>query len=275
MTFVDICVNLDNKQFAEDADRVIQRASEAGVSILVLTGTDLSSSQNNVTRCQQQTPDGPGLFCTAGIHPHDAAGVDNDWLQELEQLAASPWVKAIGETGLDFNRNYSPRERQEDVFSGQVQLATKLGMPLFVHDRDSDGRVLELLQQFATTEVVIHCFTGNAQDLNGYIDAGYYVGITGWVADKRRGQPLRDIVHLIPDERLLIETDAPFLLPHTAPDHVVRSLTGNPKHKRRNEPALISYVATALAEARGQTMAHVAQCSARNATRLFGVESAI
>ena len=264
-------MNLANGQFAKDADHVLARARDAGVAAIVLTGTDLDASRRCLIYCEQQTPQNPLLYCTAGVHPHDASTWSATTRTDLEALAASPWVRAIGETGLDFNRNYSTVSEQELAFSEQIDLATQLDLPLFVHDRESGGRVLTLLQSQNADKVVIHCFTGTEQELRAYLEAGYYIGITGWITDKRRGATLRDLAELIPDDRLLLETDAPFLLPHNAPQEVVLSLTGETKWKRRNEPALLSYVTECVAEARGQTVDHVALCAMQNATRFFSL----
>ena len=186
------------------------------------------------------------------------------WLDELEALLTRPTVKAVGETGLDFHRNYSPAEVQRRVFAAQIELAVRLDQPLFVHDRDTDGAVLDHLKVHAPAphRVVIHCFTGSGAELDAYLEAGYLIGITGWVCDERRGTELRKLIPRITSAQLMIETDAPYLLP--------RSISPRPS-SRCNEPAHLGWVARAVAEVRGQSLAEVAEATAENARRFFGL----
>jgi TatD DNase family protein len=257
---IDIGVNLTHPQFEGDLDEVLMRARAAGVSGMILTGTDVDSSEAALALALTA----PDLWCTAGVHPHDAAGAAAGFEDELAALAHASSVCAIGETGLDFNRNFSPPDRQREVFRTQIALAARLGLPLFVHDRDSGGEVNDLLVRHAdgVPGVVIHCFTGSREDLEHHLAAGFHIGITGWVCDRRRGAPLRELVPMIPAERLLVETDAPFLLPHGA-------VPPDPKHKRRNEPCLLGRVVEELARLRDEPAAEVAARTRANAIRLF------
>jgi TatD DNase family protein len=273
----DIGVNLLHPQFDADRDAVIARARTAGVSRMLVTATNLDEAAAAITLCQRH---GPGLWCTAGIHPHDAAAAEDvafaedvataedvaaadDWKTRLTQLCEHPKVKAVGETGLDFFRNLSPPDIQIEVFRAQLAIAADAGKPVFVHDRDSAGAVGQILSERRESllGVVVHCFTGSRDDLLGYLDAGYHIGITGWVCDRRRGAGLRELIPLIPLDRLLIETDAPFLRPHNAPQS-----TSMP---RRNEPALLGCVTGQLAEIYECTPQQVAAASHDNAERLF------
>lgn len=260
----DIGVNLLNGQFDNDRDAVIERARAAGVTRMLITCTDLAESRLGRQFCSAH-PD--GFWCTAGVHPHNAKDVAPDWLEELAALASEPWVRAVGETGLDFNRNFSPPEQQLKVFDAQLRLAAAAGKPVFVHDRDSDGKVFELLSRYhdELAGVVVHCFTGTEEDLERYLNAGFFIGITGWVCDSRRGQSLRDIVTMTPLNRLLVETDAPFLRPHNAPPPP----PGLERHKRRNEPALLGCVVAQLAELYEADEAEIAHATWQNASRLF------
>jgi TatD DNase family protein len=260
----DIGINLLNHQFDDDRKAVIERARAAGVTRMLITCTDIAESRLGQDFCQAN-PD--GFWCTAGVHPHQAKDVSPGWLEELADLAAQPCVRAVGETGLDFNRNFSTPEQQLAVFDAQLTLAASAGKPVFVHDRDSDGKVFELLDRRHGTlaGVVVHCFTGTENDLRRYLEAGFYIGITGWVCDARRGQRLRDIVTTIPLDRLLIETDAPYLRPHNAP----APPAGLEHQRRRNEPALLGCVAAQLAELYGVGDADIALASWQNASRLF------
>ena len=263
---IDIGVNLLHGQFDDDREAVLDRARAAGVTDLLVTSTDLNVARDAIDYCQRH-----GLHCTVGVHPHDAKDAPPDLPEQLETLARADPVVAIGETGLDFNRNYSAPDVQRRVFEQQVTLAAKIGLPLFVHDRDSGGEVYGLLQRAELPAgVVVHCFTGSAEDLDRYLAAGFLIGITGWVCDPQRGAALRTLIPRIPLEQLLIETDAPFLLPKTdladwPPAAVPR------RHKRRNEPALLPIIVRAVADLRGEAAEEIACATADNARRLFGL----
>lgn len=269
--YADICVNLLNGQFRNDTDAVVERARQAGVAFMVITTTDIDSAQ-----AAQALSAPPHQLCTAGIHPHDIGTAAPNWQHELKALASHAHVAAIGETGLDFNRNYSSKDAQLNGFRHQIELAIDLGKPLFVHDRDSNGEVLRLLKDYkaALPKVVIHCFTGTETELQDYLAEDFYIGITGWISDTRRGGALRDMAHLIPDERLLVETDAPFLRPHNAPEDFIQTHGLSSRYKRRNEPALLPAVVEALAAARQVDPAQLAEQTYANALRFFNVEPA-
>jgi len=267
---IDIGVNLLHPQFSEDRDAVIARAKAAGVEQMLITATDLDSTRAAIRFCESNQ-----LFCTAGIHPHDAAAADANFATTLAELASHPAVRAIGETGLDFNRNYSPPDAQRQVFKTQIDLAKRLQKPLFVHDRDSDGEVFELLSraEAGSAGVVIHCFTGNRQDLQRYLEAGFYIGVTGWVCDERRGRELQALLPEIPLDRLLLETDAPFLIPANIPAALIEwpPQGVSRKHRRRNEPALLAVVAAAVADLLQISPAELSARSAANARLLFDI----
>jgi TatD DNase family protein len=259
----DIGVNLTNNAFRDDRDAVVSRAVAAGVNGMAITGTNLQASREAITLTQRYSVISSCTFCsTAGVHPHDAKDLSEGWLGELESLANEPTVAAIGETGLDFNRNYSPREAQLDAFHAQLDVASRAGLPVFVHDRDSAGEVARVLAQYQPRlrDVVVHCFTGTADELSIYLDAGYSIGITGWVCDERRGGELARLVADIPADALMLETDAPFLLP--------RSISPRPK-SRRNEPANLRWVVERVAALRGEEPGIVARQTQANAERFF------
>ncbi len=261
----DIGVNLLHKRFNRDREDVIARAHAAGVAHMLVTCTDLQESAQGIAFCRDREH---GFWCTAGVHPHHAKDTGPDWVAELTAQAANPQVKAVGEAGLDFNRDYSPRARQIEVFRAQLEVAAAVGKPVFVHERESGGTVAAMLGEFADelTGAVVHCFTGTREELGRYLDAGFHIGITGWLCDERRGQPLRDLVTDIPLDRLLVETDAPFLRPHNAPpDPAIAS------DKRRNEPALLNYVIEVVAQLHGREPAEVAAITHRNASIVFGL----
>lgn len=204
-----------------------------------------------------------GLSFTAGVHPHDADRVEPNWLEEIRELVTQGAV-AVGETGLDFYRDFSSREAQRNVFRSQLQIAEELEMPVFVHDRDSDGEVLAMLEQHARTPVVVHCFTGSQDLLDAYLALDCFIGVTGWVCDPNRGWELAEMVPRIPDNRLLIETDSPYLMP--------KDISPKPK-TRRNEPKNLTYVCAKVAELRKQSRSYVDQTTSANARGFFRIPS--
>lgn len=261
MRLTDIGANLTHAAFRDDLDAVLERAHGAGVAPIVVTGTTVEESRRAAVLAQAH----PGvLYATAGVHPHHARECGPDTIPALRALAAQPGVVAIGECGLDFNRNYSPHPDQEKWFVAQLDLASELHKPLFLHARDAHPRFAELLraQRRSLPPAVAHCFTGGREELRACLDLGLYVGITGWICDERRGLHLLDLVREIPRERLLVETDAPYLTP--------RDLHPQPK-ARRNEPAFLPHIVRRLAQALGRTPEEVAADTVRNARALFAL----
>ncbi|RMF14874.1 MAG: hydrolase TatD [Gammaproteobacteria bacterium] len=259
--WIDIGVNLTSKRFDRDRDAVIEAARHAGVGHLIVTGTSVEESLGALALARQY----PGMLtATAGCHPHHADGLDDEGLERLRELQAQPEVVAVGECGLDYNRNFSTPEAQRRAFEAQLAQAVDAGKPVFLHERDAFDDQIALLREFMPELKggVAHCFTGTEKELEAYLDLGLYIGITGWICDKRRGQPLFDIVGRVPDDRLLLETDAPYLLPHNLPE---------PPRDKRNAPAFLPWVAEKVAEARKQSVEHLAWQTTRNARRLFGL----
>jgi TatD DNase family protein len=265
IAYADIGVNLLHPQFADDREAILNRAKQTGVDKILITATDIATSKAALNACQ------PGFcYATAGVHPHDAGAVAGDWMTDLENISGDDRVCAVGETGLDFNRNFSPVEDQITCFDAQINLACKIQKPLFVHDRESDGEVLRILSAYTDRlpKVVIHCFTGTENDLADYLSAGFYIGITGWVTEKKRGAPLRAMVPSIPLAQLMVETDAPFLRPHNIVPANSNDATAVPK-TRRNEPALLPNVVASLAELRDESATEIAHATRANAIACF------
>ncbi|MCC5958930.1 MAG: TatD family hydrolase [Rhodobacteraceae bacterium] len=259
MRLIDIGVNLTNRSFNEDRDAVIRRALDAGVEHMIVTGTSLEES----IRAQELVREFPRhLSSTAGAHPHVARDVTRETLSSLESLCAEPGVVAVGETGLDFNRDFSPRPTQEAVFEQQLDLAARTGLPVFIHQRDAHDRLYPILRTFRDrlSQAVIHCFTDRREALWDYLDLDLHIGITGWVCDERRGKELQALVPDVPADRLMLETDAPYLLP--------RSLTPKPA-KNRNEPAWLPHIAETVARLRGVAREQLAEQTTTNAERFF------
>jgi len=259
MTLVDIGANLTHSSFREDLEAVLARARDAGVGTICVTGTSLQESRRAIEIAEAH----PQLYATAGVHPHHARECDDATIPALRALAAHPRVVALGECGLDFNRNYSPHPDQEKWFEAQLDLACEIGKPLFLHSRDALPRFAEVLgaRRARLPRAVAHCFTGEKAELYAYLDLGLYIGITGWICDERRGAHLLELVREIPRERLLIETDSPYLTP--------RDLRPQPR-ARRNEPAFLPHILRTVARALGRTAEEVGDETARNARMLFG-----
>ncbi len=260
----DIGANLTHKSFADDLAEVLGRAAAAGVSRIVITG---SSDQGNIDAAELAA-DWPGrLFATAGVHPHHASDYTDASDELIRSLALRDAVVAIGECGLDYFRNYSPRAAQLEAFRSQLEIAADTGLPVFLHQRDAHDDFVAVLgpELSKISRAVAHCFTGEGESLREYLDMGLWIGITGWICDERRGAHLKEIVAEIPDDRLLIETDAPYLLP--------RTLLPKPD-TRRNEPAFLAEVLRVVASARGQSEQHVAEITCSNAVRFFGLPPA-
>lgn len=258
MQLVDIGANLTHAAFQPDLDAVVARAHAAGVGELVITGTGVEESRAAVALAAARR----GLYATAGVHPHHASDSNDATIPALREIARHPKVVAIGECGLDFNRNYSPHPSQEQWFLAQLELGIELGKPLFLHSRDAHPRFAEILRAHRPAKAVAHCFTGEQAELHAYLDLGLYIGITGWICDERRGRHLLGLVRDIPRDRLLLETDAPYLTP--------RDLRPQPK-ARRNEPAFLPHIARAVAHALGRPVEDVAVETTRNARGLFSL----
>ncbi|NGX16622.1 TatD family hydrolase [Wenzhouxiangella sp. XN24] len=260
MTLVDIGVNLAHDSFDGDRDAVIGRAREAGVARMIITGSSLASSAAALRLARQD----PGLFATIGVHPHHATELGEHEVHELEALLADEKAVAVGECGLDFFRDFSPRDRQEAAFRLQLELAMRTGLPVFLHQRDAHERFVALLDECGTRlpAGVAHCFTGGPAELEDYLERGLYIGVTGWVCDERRGDALRAAVRHLPLDRVMIETDAPYLLP--------RDLQPRPR-TRRNEPVHLPHVLQVLAGLMDVSPQELAAASTRNAEALFGL----
>jgi len=262
---IDVGANLTHDSFRDDLPEVIARAAESGVRRLIVTGTSLAASESAVALSRSM----PGrLWATAGVHPHAAADFNAAVEEALKLLLRDPRVVAAGECGLDYYRDYAPREVQRRAFSRQLELAATSGKPLFLHQRDAHADFLALLREQGSRLPggVAHCFTNGPAEVADYLSIGLYIGITGWICDERRSSELRAAVACIPLDRIVVETDAPYLLP--------RSLRPLPR-SRRNEPATLPEVVRTLAGCMGHSPEVVAEATTRNAETLFGLSSGL
>ena len=264
MELIDIGANLTHDSFDRDRDAVLQRARDAGVARMVVTGASREHSPQALALAQAH----PGvLFATAGVHPHHAVEYTAECDAEMRALHAHAEVVAVGETGLDYFRDFSPRPAQRKAFERQLQIGVETGKPLFLHQRDAHADFMAIMKQFdgQLGPAVVHCFTGSREELFDYLDQDWHIGITGWLCDERRGAHLREIVGNIPADRLMVETDAPYLLP--------RTLKPMPKD-RRNEPAFLPHIVAELARDRGEDVATTAAASSATSSAFFRLPDA-
>ena len=261
LDLIDIGSNLTHDSFTQDRDAVMTRASQAGVRRQIITGADLAASVQAAALAAAYPS---RLWSTAGVHPHHAQSFSPAHRNELIELLSLERVVAVGECGLDYFRNLSPPSCQRQAFLAQLEIAAQVHKPVFLHQRDAHADFSAILREFRgkLKGGVAHCFTGGELELETYLELGLHVGITGWVCDERRGLELRAVLPKIPADRLLIETDAPYLLP--------RDMYPQPK-SRRNEPAYLPHIAATVARLRGESIETVAACTARNAVSLFAL----
>lgn len=262
MDLVDIGVNLAHDSFDHDREALVERAVAAGVRRFIITGTDIAGSRKALAMSTAN----PGFHCTAGVHPHHAADLDADGVKALRELLQADKVVAVGECGLDFFRNFSPPDAQRTAFRLQLDLATETGKPLFLHQRDAHAELMRMLRErrdALPAGGVVHCFTDGPTELADILEAGFHVGITGWLCDERRGHALQEAVKTLPANRFMVETDAPYLLPRNLPAPLKKEAG------RRNEPRFLPHVVEKLAELMGREPAEIARLSTANAARLF------
>jgi TatD DNase family protein len=261
MELVDIGCNLTHDSFDGDREAVLRRARDAGVAQMIVTGASADGSRAAL----QLARDHPGeLYATAGVHPHHAADFDDDSEALLRELSGRDGVVAVGETGLDYFRDFSPRDVQREVFQRQLQIGMDAGLPLFLHLRDAHDDFHAILREFRDrlADVVVHCFTGSREEMCAYLDLDCHIGITGWICDERRGAHMKEYLQDIPANRLLVETDAPYLKP--------RNLRPRVK-THRNEPQWLPWIVGTLAAVRGEHPAYVAERTTENARRFFRI----
>ena len=264
MELFDIGFNFTSSAFRKDEDAVVERANLAGVKNFVITGSDVEESAQAAKLATRYT----GMVSTAGVHPHLAKTWHADSSDQLKKLAECNQVVAIGEAGLDYNRNYSTPEQQCHAFEAQLELAADLDMPIFLHERDAHDDYAKILAMYRNkiSKVVVHCFTGNQQALRTYLDLDCHIGITGWICDERRGFHLHESIKEIPANRLMIETDAPYLLPRDLPKDCHPKPDG-----RRNEPAFLPHILAMVGKCRGVSMEQTALETTQTAKDFFGV----
>ncbi len=258
--FFDIGVNLTHPSFVKNLDKVIEEAIEAGVTRMCVTGSDVDDSIS-ASQLAFSLPD--ILICTAGIHPHQAKGFSPTSFSEIKDLLKHENVKAIGETGLDFYRNFSTPEQQKKSFEAHIETSIELQLPLFLHEREAHKTLIEMLKPLKKDlpKTVIHCFTGTGEELAEYIDMGFFVGVTGWLCDERRGSHLKDLINLIPLDKIMVETDAPYLIPR------VSAL----KNSQRNEPKFLPHIVKEVVKNRKESKKLIISSMYLNSIEFFNL----
>lgn len=261
LDLIDIGANLTHDSFDRDREAVLERAADAGVRRLLVTGTTVAASHAAVALARDYAG---RLYATAGVHPHHAAELDEDAASELAELAATPAVVAVGECGLDYFRDYSPRDAQRTAFVAQLETGATTGKPVFLHQRDAHDDFAGILREHIAGLAggVAHCFTGGAAEMLEYLDMGLHIGITGWICDERRGHDLQQAVRELPLDRVLLETDAPYLVPRDLPEA---------PRGRRNEPAFLPHILQATARLMECGPEELAAAATRNTEQLFGL----
>lgn len=261
---IDIGLNLMHTSFNKNREEILEESAKVGVTKFIITGTNVKSSEEAKDYAKQDKFNNI-LFSTSGVHPHDAKTCDENTLDELEKIAKEECVVAIGECGLDYNRNYSEPETQREWFENQIKLAKKLDIPLFLHERDAHEDMVKILEKYPemSKKSCIHCFTGTKEEAEKYLELGCYIGVTGWVCDERRGQSLQEAVKIIPPERMMIETDAPFLIP--------RNLPKKPK-SNKNKPEYLPHILKTIAEYKNMNPEELGKAVTQTTKEFFNIK---
>jgi len=259
-TFIDIGINLTNKQFNHEQEEVINRALDNGVEQMILTGTSIRGSKESAAIAEDYPEI---LFSTAGIHPHDAKSFTHESINELRKLLKQDYVVSVGECGLDFNRDFSPRPVQEKCYRAQLELSIEINKPLFLHERSAFKKFNEITDEYLSKipNAVVHCFTGTLDEARVYLEKGFYLGFTGAISDQKRFKHLEEVIKYVPLDRMMIETDAPFMLPKNMPRI----------QNRRNEPSYLPYVAQTIAHVKKISISEVAEETTEVARNFFRI----
>jgi TatD DNase family protein len=261
--YIDIGVNLTASSFKKDLPQVIERAQQVGVERFIVTGTDIGHSEQAIALTEQYESI---CFSTAGLHPHHASDYSQDLASELRDMLKSKNVVAVGECGLDFNRNFSSRKEQIRAFEAQLEIAIDTQKPLFLHQRDAHADFISILKgcRDELSQLVAHCFTGSIEEVNDCVTLDMYIGVTGWICDERRGLSLQQAVKYIPLDRIMLETDAPYLLP--------RDLLEKPVAKNRNEPCYLPHIARSVAQYMELEEVQLINAAYDNSREFFGIK---
>ncbi len=254
--FIDSHAHLDDERFDEDRKALIEGLKENNIDLVVNIGADMKSSRASVLLSKEYD----NIYAVVGVHPHDAQDVPEDYIEELKVLSKEEKVVAIGEIGLDFYYDNSPRDIQRKVFLEQLELARELDLPVVIHTRDAAGETFEILKDAAAkgSRGILHCYSGSPEMALDYIKLGFYISLGGPVTFMKARVP-KDVAKVVPLDKLLIETDCPYLTPE-------------PYRGKRNEPKYVAYTAHAIAEIKGINVEELAEATSKNAKEIFGIK---
>lgn len=260
--YIDIGVNLTGSSFKNDIPQVIERARLSGVDQMIVTGTDSLHSERAITLTEQYDS---ACYATVGLHPHHASDYSSALGSELREMLSHKNVVAVGECGLDFNRNFSTRQEQIRAFEAQLEIAIDIQKPVFLHQRDAHDDFIAIIKSCRSDlgQLVAHCFTGSIEEVNDFVILDMYIGVTGWICDERRGGSLQQAVKHIPLDRIMLETDAPYLLP--------RDLQEKPVEKNRNEPCYLPHIGKAVAKRMDVEEQTLITAAYRNSCKFFNL----
>ncbi|GIT37555.1 MAG: 3'-5' ssDNA/RNA exonuclease TatD [Gammaproteobacteria bacterium] len=258
-SFIDIGANLTDQSFDQDRDKIIEDSFQNGIEQIIVTSSSVNESLKSIELARSYKGK---IWATAGIHPHNASNASENFKDDLMAILNHDEVVAIGECGLDYFRNFSSKEEQRKIFKGHLELAHKVDLPLFLHQRDAHDDFLGMIKDYGPKELkgVAHCFTGSKEQMESYLDLGLYIGVTGWLCDSRRNSELLGAINYIPKDRLLIETDSPYLMPKS----LSKSL-----NTRRNEPQFLGYIAKELATLMEISLSELSSITRSNTKNLF------
>jgi TatD DNase family protein len=250
---IDTHCHLTDPRLLEQLDAVLQRAAAAGVSRMVTIGTDADDDAHAVALCRGRE----NLRCAVGVHPNHASESQLEDLDRVREIQNDPAVVALGEMGLDYFHNFSDRARQREFFLRQMQMATEVNKPVVIHCREAVDDTLSLMRDFPQVRAVFHCFTGTLDEARRIVEAGYLLGFTGPITFKKN-DALREVVRFVPADRMLVETDAPYLTPEPM------------RKQKANEPALVTHVAAMVGQVKGMSLEDVDRITSENAVRFYG-----
>ncbi|MBH43991.1 MAG: hydrolase TatD [Gammaproteobacteria bacterium] len=259
-SLIDIGANLTHPELHKKIETVVDNIRKANIEKVIITSSNIDDTIMALKIIDLY----PDLFyTTVGFHPHNAKDCTDTALEHIKKLLHNAHIVAIGECGLDYYREYSPKEKQLYCFEKHLEIASTTTKPLFLHERHAFKDFFNLLNKYVNSlnKYVVHCFTGDKTQLKSYIDIGCYIGITGWITDNSRGQHLQDLIKYIPEDRLMIETDAPYLIPHNI----------NFKHDGINEPAFLTYVAEKISKCLSKDVNYIKDKTTNNAKTFFNI----
>jgi len=257
---IDIGANITHPQLHNQIDKVVENMKIQNISKAIITSSNLEDTKKalDIIASYPET-----FYTTVGFHPHNAKDFTHEKIDSIIEYTKNKKVLSIGECGLDYYRDYSTHQEQLFCFEEQLKIAKSTGLPIFLHEREAHNDFVMMLKRYILEieKSVVHCFTGKKSELKTYLDMGCYIGITGWISDLNRGKHLHDLIKYIPEDRLMIETDAPYLTPKNIPF----------KNNGINEPSFLNYVAQSIAECLNKDINHIKEITINNTKKFFSI----